>query len=168
MKIEDVKSILRGIIRRCRNPKCKDYSSYGGRGIDISQIFIDDPQLLINEVGDRPSPKHTIDRINNLLGYIPGNIRWVTPAQQQRNRRRQSNNKSGVTGVRFTSNAIGNTYVDVKWYEVVNGELKRKSKLFSVIKMGLLPAFAAGCKFREDKIKELNELGYGYSELHGK
>ena len=168
MKIEDIKRTLNGIIKRCRNPKDKDYPAYGGRGIDISQIFIDDPQLFINEVGERPSPKHTIDRINNLLGYIPGNIRWATPAQQQRNRARQSNNKSGVTGVRFALNTIGNTYVDVKWYEVVNGELKRKSKYFSVIKMGLLPAFAAGCKFREDKIKELNELGYGYSELHGK
>ena len=43
-----------------------------------------------------------------------------------------------------------------------------KKKSFSVKNFGLLPAFAMACKFREDKIRELNEQGYGYSENHGK
>lgn len=155
MKIEDIKRTLNGIIKRCRNHKDKCYPAYGGRGIDISQLFIDDPQLFINEVGERPSPKHTIDRINNLLGYIPGNIRWATPAQQQRNRRRQSNNKSGITGVRFALSTIGNTYVDVKWYEVINGELKKKSKFFSVIKMGYCRPLQQGVNLEKIKLKSL-------------
>lgn len=71
---------------RCENPKSMYYANYGGRGIAVCerwQAF----EHFFADMGPRPSPKHSIDRINNDLGYEPGNVRWATRTEQNRNRR---------------------------------------------------------------------------------
>jgi hypothetical protein len=40
---------------------------------------------FLSDMGERPSPKHTLDRIDGAKGYAPDNCRWATPVQQQRN-----------------------------------------------------------------------------------
>lgn len=81
--------VLEGIKQRCRDPKHKDYSSYGGRGIAVSAAFHgrDGFARFIEEIGRRPTPSHQVDRVDNDKGYEPGNIRWATPAEQGRNKR---------------------------------------------------------------------------------
>ncbi|HEY4451018.1 MAG TPA: hypothetical protein VGN13_05440 [Solirubrobacteraceae bacterium] len=69
------------------NPNATGYANYGGRGIRICSRW-DDFALFAVDVGEKPSPEHTLDRIDNDGGYEPGNVRWATPAEQQRNRRR--------------------------------------------------------------------------------
>lgn len=75
------------LIQRCENPNHVDYANYGGRGIHVHPLWKNNFELFFAEVGSRPSPKHSIDRINNSLGYVPGNLRWATATQQLRNRR---------------------------------------------------------------------------------
>jgi len=72
---------------RCLNKNCPDYHRYGGRGIKVFSGWVNDPVAFINYVGPRPSPKHSIDRIDNNLGYEPGNVRWATMREQSRNQR---------------------------------------------------------------------------------
>lgn len=85
-------SIWQGIKDRCLNKSCKRYADYGGRGITISDDWIDDPELfskqISSEIGERPSRSHSLDRINNDKGYELGNLRWSTPTQQCNNTRR--------------------------------------------------------------------------------
>jgi hypothetical protein len=69
---------------RCNNPRNKNYSDYGGRGIKF--LFTSFTQFLY-ELGRRPSRLHSLDRIRNNGHYRPGNVRWATRKQQRSNQR---------------------------------------------------------------------------------
>lgn len=74
------------MLNRCRNPNNqKQWKNYGGRGIEVKFTSFEE---FFAEVGKRPSPKHSIDRINNDGHYEPGNVRWATKKQQTQNRRK--------------------------------------------------------------------------------
>ena len=68
---------------RCKpNHACHEH--YFDRGIAFKFVSFEE---FYAEVGNRPSIKHSLDRIDNDRGYEPGNIRWATKSQQERNRR---------------------------------------------------------------------------------
>lgn len=80
-------AIWRGIKVRCYNPDHEHFDLYGGRGIVMCDEWRDDYAAFEAAAGERPSVKHTIDRIDTNGHYQPGNIRWATMKQQNRNRR---------------------------------------------------------------------------------
>ena len=69
---------------RCVNQHDISYPRYGGRGIEFRFHSFEE---FIADVGDRPSPLHSLDRKNTQGHYERGNIRWATRQEQQRNRR---------------------------------------------------------------------------------
>jgi len=79
--------IWSGIKRRCLNPKDAAYKNYGGRGIKICDRWINSFENFFNDLGERTSPEHSIDRINNDGNYELTNCRWATPLEQGRNKR---------------------------------------------------------------------------------
>lgn len=74
------------MISRCENPKNSEYHNYGARGIKVCSRWYD-LELFTRDMGERPSLKHSIDRINNNGHYEPSNCRWATYTQQGRNKR---------------------------------------------------------------------------------
>ncbi len=75
------------IKERCFKSSCSEFKNYGARGITICPRWVDLFTNFLDDVGRRPSPQHSIDRIDNTKGYEPGNCRWATPSQQSNNRR---------------------------------------------------------------------------------
>lgn len=86
-----------GIKQRCNNPKEPAYPHYGARGIKMCDKWERSYLAFYEYIGERPSNKHTIERIDNNRGYEPGNVRWATRDEQQHNRRPYG--KLGVKGV---------------------------------------------------------------------
>lgn len=91
----------RAIKVRCFNSKCAAFHNYGGRGITMCDRWLDSFENFLADMGPKPSPKHTIDRINNSGNYEPSNCCWRTYVEQMRNRRTLKVNSSGQTGVHF-------------------------------------------------------------------
>jgi hypothetical protein len=73
--------------QRCFNPRNRGFKNYGGRGITVCDEWRHSYEAFIAHVGRRPTPKHSIDRINNDGHYEPGNVRWATKAEQVNNKR---------------------------------------------------------------------------------
>jgi hypothetical protein len=70
---------------RCLNPNDHAYKDYGGRGIKVCDEWRRSYPAFIAHVGKRPSGDYHLDRIDNNGNYEPGNVRWATRSQQQRN-----------------------------------------------------------------------------------
>ncbi len=75
------------IKKRCLNPDNKDYKYYGERGITMCDRWQDSFQNFYEDMGDRPSKTHSIDRIDNNKGYYKENCKWSTKSEQCRNQR---------------------------------------------------------------------------------
>lgn len=70
--------------KRCSNPK-HQYAHWHGRGIRVCERWANSFENFLMDLGSRPSPKHSIDRINVNGNYEPSNVRWATRSQQARN-----------------------------------------------------------------------------------
>ncbi|HVI27483.1 hypothetical protein [Hansschlegelia sp.] len=76
-----------GMKDRCLNPNNREYARYGARGIRVCDRWLRF-ENFIADMGMRPSPHHSLDRIDPNGDYEPGNCRWATALTQGRNTRR--------------------------------------------------------------------------------
>lgn len=93
-------SVWCGMRKRCTNPNEANFKHYGGRGISVDPAW-DSFEQFLSDMGPRPTPKHSIERVDVNGDYTSSNCVWATQTTQTRNSRRQRNNTSGVRGVGF-------------------------------------------------------------------
>lgn len=103
------------IHQRCYYQNSTEYYLYGARGIKVCDRW-KKFENFYKDMGEKPSPRHSIDRINNDGNYEPSNCRWATYHQQQSNRR----NNNATVGV----------YYD-KWSRSWRAMLKAQGKNWS-------------------------------------
>jgi len=74
--------------QRCRNPKNTNYPRYGAKGITVCERWMGVKGFInfLEDMGEKPTSKHSIDRIDTNLNYTPDNCRWATRYEQHRNK----------------------------------------------------------------------------------
>lgn len=79
--------VWRDMHQRCRNKRNPHYHNYGGRGIIVCERWSEFASFF-EDMGERPSDFHSIDRKNNNGNYTPKNCRWATKSEQCQNTRK--------------------------------------------------------------------------------
>jgi len=97
--------------RRCRTPSNGGFSTHGARGIAVCERW-ESFEAFLADMGPRPSAGHSVDRIDGTKGYEPGNCRWATRSEQNRNTRR--NHRFDVGGESITLTDLA-TRCGLRW-----------------------------------------------------
>lgn len=79
------------MIKRCYDKKLREYKYYGARGINVCDRWLESLDNFCEDVGKKPTPNHSLDRINNDGNYEPSNCRWATWSEQGSNKRPNCN-----------------------------------------------------------------------------
>ena len=77
----------KGMRQRCLNPNHTEWKRYGEQGVKVCERWGEFPTFLA-DMGEKPAPGYSIDRIDPDGDYEPGNCRWATPYEQTHNRRK--------------------------------------------------------------------------------
>ena len=87
-KVSKLYDCHRNMVQRCTNPNKERFPIYGGRGIKVCDRWLNSFEDFAKDVGEPPSPKHSLDRIDSDGNYEPGNVRWAShvPAATQQAR----------------------------------------------------------------------------------
>lgn len=76
----------RDMLARCEQPSSRNYKWYGEKGIKVCKRW-HDYRAFLKDMGRKPTPKHTLDRIDPDGDYCPENCRWATPKEQAMNKK---------------------------------------------------------------------------------
>lgn len=121
--------IWSNMLYRCNNPNCPIYKNYGAKGTKVCERW-GSFELFIEDMGNRPSVLHSIDRIDVLGDYEPSNCRWATKKQQGRNRR--NNVKFNIDGNDLTVPEIAEKFNISK--NAISKRLQRGQSMNHILK----------------------------------
>lgn len=116
---------------RCLDRNNKDYPRWGGRGVTVCGLWVGSFEAFYEHAGPRPRGT-SLDRVDNNKGYEPGNVRWATPVEQQRNRR--DTFVWHIKGLTFQSHGDAALHFCVSEHTIwrwVNGQFDKRRNSFT-------------------------------------
>ena len=107
---------------RCNNRQHPSYHNYGGRGLQVCSRW-KSFNLFLDDMGRRPTDKHSLDRIDNNGNYSPQNCRWATLMEQSNNTRRSRYimHKGSTKTIAEWSRVTGISEYKIRYHHVVKG-----------------------------------------------
>lgn len=78
------------MLQRCTNSKNNNYKYYGAKGVSVCDRWKLSFEYFLEDMGKKPSKNHSIERVENLGDYGPGNCIWDIRRNQDRNKRRNN------------------------------------------------------------------------------
>lgn len=107
-----------------------------------------------------------VDHINrNTSDNSLTNLRVISKKLNSRNMSKFKTNTSGFTGVHLDIKRKDAIFFVSTWYDITG---RKRTKSFSIFKYGIIESQFMACKYRRDKVNEMNLYGSGYTETHGK
>lgn len=143
------------MLTRCYNQNSISYRNYGGRGIKVCDRWLPDNmgfQHFVDDVGERPSSNHTIDRIDVNGDYSPDNCRWATVDQQ-------SNNRRDSVIVYYNGNRVPLTHVCTALglnYSRVSHQIQKGFDINAIVEHGGIDFRRKGFSGNTEKYKNFN------------
>lgn len=111
------------MIQRCENKNHPEYKNYGGRGIVVCKEWRSSFERFFEDMGEKPSPKFSLDRINNEKGYFKENCRWTDASTQATNQREKENKTTGIKNISYSKR-------DGLYYVAIERKGQRRRKAF--------------------------------------
>lgn len=124
--------IWAGMVKRCYNKNHKDFHIWGGKGITVCDSWLHDFAQFYADMGKRPSPIHSIDRIDNNKQYMPENCRWATPKEQAFNT--EKTHKVEYQGQLVSLRNFANL-ANLDYYALYNRHIRKNIPLHEAIKL---------------------------------
>lgn len=147
---------------RCTDKNDVRYEHYGGRGVIVCERWSNSFENFLDDMGEPPSPKHSLDRVEVNGNYEPSNCRWATTTQQARNKRIAKNNTSGIVGVHI-SGVNKREYV-ARWIDPLG---TKRTRSFNMDKYGESEALKMAVLAREAGVMESENTECAYGVSHG-
>lgn len=94
----------RGLRERCYMQSHAEYFRYGAKGVTVCDRWRESFSNFLEDMGEKPSPKHSLDRIDTKGNYEPDNCRWATPTTQAYNQSKRADNTTGHKGIYKAAN----------------------------------------------------------------
>jgi hypothetical protein len=134
-----------GMRQRCSNPNKSCYKYYGARGIKVCDRWNNSFEAFFADMGKKPTPKYTLERVDNNGNYCPENCKWIHNSEQP-------NNRGNVSRYEFN-----NKYLTLKEIALELG--LKKHTIYSRISRGWDPQKALSEPIKNHKLGKYEYLG---------